>query len=808
MGTDDGSMSFLPVPPSLAVRDRNPAEPWQMRLPAGFAVENDPPVRRILLHERVIGIYPVDDVAQERFFLLQVLGQGLLTASALAQAWGLHRNTLRNWAWRHQCFGLDGLVDGRLPARREALEAILRTTQELIAQQPRLSALGLGQALQQRGVGPLPRSTLRWLRVVAFGPKPLTLDLATVAESPTAPETSPAPQAGEPVADDVALTPAGTPADDNPLPPSVAPAQPQDDDRDGDGGASPPAAPESAATAGTAAPGAGQASAPPGHGAEQVELATVGVGVTLQGAPAATGRTLRHAGLALALPALQQLLDPLEPHLEQAWGTQRGYYRPRHLLDSFLLYLLADYRNPEQTKAAPARDFGPLLGRSRAPACGTLRRRLPPMAAQTELVVQLQRQLALRYLRLGWVQLGWWLVDGHFSPYFGQAEMAKTWWPQRRCPQRGYVQDWVHDQRGRPLWMHLTQGFEVFADQLPLLGRTISDLLAEAGQADVAIIVFDRGGYSSNVFTGLNAQGTGWVTWLKGAKHQPAAAFTAQGQVPGGAGQPPRTVYYTRGTHRVEGCNDHVPAIFWHDGDPQHQVALLSNLDQRQPGVWSPLQVIAMLTGRWTQENSFKTQTHDLDLDWTNGYAHEPCADTPVPAPRVRQWKRRLGERVNQLRRLMDRGTPRTPPAAARYRRRLGTTQGQITRLQGLLHRTPPTIPYKELGRPATAQLHVGRGTFFPVLRAAAHHLRLQLRDGIAAIFPDHREHDKVLRVLLHTPGRWVHGPDTDWVIYERPQLRRYAAAFSCMLDRANAQRPHAPGRPDHPLRFALENNR
>lgn len=129
-----------------------------------------------------------------------------------------------------------------------------------------------------------------------------------------------------------------------------------------------------------------------------------------------------------------------------------------------------------------------------------------------------------------------------------------------------------------------------------------------------------------------------------------------------------------------------------------------------------------------------------------------------------------------------------------------------MTRLQRRIATAPATIPYRDTGGAATAQLQPGRGTFFPVLRALAYHLRLQLRDGIAAGFTDYRERDKALRVLLHTPARWVHTPDADWVILKHAPIPRYDRAIARLIDDCNALRPHAPGQPSRPLRFALEN--
>ena len=211
-------------------------------------------------------------------------------------------------------------------------------------------------------------------------------------------------------------------------------------------------------------------------------------------------------------------------------------------------------------------------------------------------------------------------------------------------PHPGHFQQWVHDRNGRPLWMHFTQGFELFADQLPVIAESLQALTGER-----PVLVFDRGGYRAPAFTALNAKGAGWVTWLKGAKPLVPSAFTETGVLPQRRpGAPERTVHYVTTTHAVTGCHAHIAAIHRHEGDPRHQVALLTNLDCSQPERFRPLELIAMLDGRWAQENSFKAQEQHVDLGWTNGYVHEPSAATPVPNPRVRQLRRRIAEHTGQ----------------------------------------------------------------------------------------------------------------------------------------------------------------
>jgi len=808
-------LKFLPIPLTVSIGQLNPQRRWRVSLANGLHVENVPPWRLILVGDRTVACYPVADEVQERLALVALVAQGWMSAAAWAAAWGLHRNTLSNWAWRYRHFGLDGLCEGLLP-ERPRLQAIVSAGQELVAAQPGvgLTVAALEQELGRRELGGLPRRALQWLS-----------GELTAARSSSGDGQAPRPKAG----------------------PGLLPADP---DPSGDGDQARPSpssadqeSPQSAVEtedAAKAVTAQDSAPVPDGPAATRTDAVRSLASTDHESPPAAVGTedgakaetplasapvpdgpaptllvpprpsavdvSLREAGVALILPEAQTLLEPLAPFLEAHYGERPWYYRPLDMVLAFIFYVVLGFQNPEQVKAAPTLDFGPLLGRRRGPACITLRRRLPPLAENLALVEELQRRLAEAYLRLGWVVPGWWLLDGHFSPYLGQQEWGKGWWPQRRMPQKGYCQDWIHDRRGRPLWMHVTQGFELFADQIPIVADGLQEVLTAADVAEPLLLVFDRGGYNSEVFRSLNARGVGWVTWLKGGVVLGPEAFTETCELPPSRpGEPARTVHYACYTHRVQGCHDAVAAIAWHFGDAAHPVALLHNTDRCQPDRWSAPQLIAMLEGRWSQENGFKAMTQQVDVDWTNGYVHEPCAQTPVPNPESRRLRAKLAERTAQVRRAVNKPTPRQPAAAARYRRRLGTLRGQVTLLTRRVAQTPATVAYSTLGRRATTQLRPGRGLLFPVLRAAAYHLRLQLHDHIAAVFPDYREQDKVLRVLLHTPGRYARTADGDWLVFQRPHLPRYAAAMAAILTVINTHPPHAPGCPGRQLHFALE---
>jgi hypothetical protein len=245
---------------------------------------------------------------------------------------------------------------------------------------------------------------------------------------------------------------------------------------------------------------------------------------------------------------------------------------------------------------------------------------------------------------------------------------------------------------------------------------------------------------------------------------------------------------------RQRGCPTPIPAIVWHEGDRQQQVGLLTNVDHLYPGRWTAPELITLLRGRWAQENAFKAMRQKTDGHWTGGYVHEPAAETPVPNPRTKRWHQRLAFRTAQLRRAMDRlDAARDPRAERAWHRRVVALQAQVRRLQRQLARTPATVPYGSVGHRATTALHRGRGLLGPVLRAAAYHIRLLLRDAIARFLPDHREWDKALRGLLHTPGVYRAGAGGDWVVLQRPQLPHRARVLSGWWTWSTPTRP-TPG--------------
>ncbi len=433
-----GELAFLPVPLEMPIGRMNPGKRWRVALAHGLWVENAPPWRLIVLGEKTVACYAVGNTVQERLALVQLVAQGWMPATAWAAAFGLHRNSLGNWTWRYRYFGLDGLRDDALPSR-EQLRPVVTAAQDLAADQAgRVTSARLREELELRRLPALPPEALHelLLRVNAEAaaragrPQARGMDIdwtedseaACSSESP--PDAAGGPSGGAPPLDPDGGgggggAPAGAgrgggdpPQDAADIEP--APLTPDDERGAADGGAATAVEMEAGEEPTGAEASTQQARA----------LVPLPADLLAPPPPSADDVALREAGVALVLPAAQALLDPLEPFLEAHWGDRPWYYRPLDMVLAFMLYIISDFQNPEQVKAAPTRDFGPLLGRRRGPACITLRRRLPALAAHLPLAEALQQRLAEAYLRLGWVVPGWWLLDGHFSPFMPSSPLC------------------------------------------------------------------------------------------------------------------------------------------------------------------------------------------------------------------------------------------------------------------------------------------------------------------------------------------------------------------------------------------------
>ena len=517
-------------------------------------------------------------------------------------------------------------------------------------------------------------------------------------------------------------------------------------------------------------------------------------------------RTSRYAGALLLCAALAQVdLWGVFRQLAATVGPARQYGWAQTVAVLVWGFALR-FRSIEDLKHVLRADFGVLLGTSQAPTVLALRQRIQALVESVD-PAAVSRALFQRYLALEPVWEGFYYVDGHFCPYYGEHPTPKGWHPQRRLAIPGHTDVYIHDARGRALFF--------FSQPLnDSLGRALPTAVAEIRQAHGPgpfTLVFDRGGFSADAFRFLNAEGLGFITYLKGRKARrrfPAARF----QRGWFAFEDQRHVYrlFEKRT-RVGRAGTMRTIVFL--GDDDQQIPVLTNVADAKPA-----KVIHGLRLRWRQENSFKFLTEHYAIDQIIQYGADPeTQDRQVLNPKRKALKdeiRRVTQEIQtleaQLGRALEANEERRRPTArglkiahGRLRRTIAQRQQALARLEHRLRRTPSHIDAAAVGK-TRSLLREDRRLVVNTIKLAAQNAERLSALRFNQYYRSSKDVWSVFRALLHLPGT-VRPTDADHleVCLQRPDAPKIARALECLLGDLNQDQARLLG--DGPiLHFTL----
>jgi DNA-binding CsgD family transcriptional regulator len=327
------------------------------------------------------------------------------------------------------------------------------------------------------------------------------------------------------------------------------------------------------------------------------------------------------AGVLLTLPVLvssgvfvcaQNIYGSLGP----------AFYGLRTSLLTLLLMALWRIKRPEGLKEYSPADLGRVLGLDRAPEVKTLRRKLARLAAAGR-AAQFGQALAHQRVNLRGAALGFLYVDGHVRVYHGQHALPKAHVARMRISLPATSDYWVNDMAGDPLFVITA---EANAGLVKMLPGILHQVRALVGQRRVTV-VFDRGGYSPNLFQQMLAAGFDLLTYRKGRYPRiPRKRFQERRTRREG-----RTITYVladqevrllRGQLRLRQVTRRM--------DNGHQTPILTSRRDL-----AAAQVAYRMFDRWRQENFFKYLREEYALDALVEYAavpDDPTREVPNPA--------------------------------------------------------------------------------------------------------------------------------------------------------------------------------
>src|SRR5262245_33805414 len=223
------------------------------------------------------------------------------------------------------------------------------------------------------------------------------------------------------------------------------------------------------------------------------------------------GSSVPGVGVLLALPCLVESgLLLISRKLYGDMGP--AFYGLRTTLLTLLLMALLRIKRPEHLKEKDPAAFGRLLGLDRAPEVKTLRRRLTRLAAQHR-AEQLGAELARVRVNQRGHLMGFLYVDGHVRAYHGERPISSNAYVARRHLAMPASTDyWINDSSGDPLLVITGEVDAALTKAMPRLLREVREVVGERR----VTIVFDRGGWSPQLFAEMIKNGFDVLTYRKG----------------------------------------------------------------------------------------------------------------------------------------------------------------------------------------------------------------------------------------------------------------------------------------------------
>jgi hypothetical protein len=352
--------------------------------------------------------------------------------------------------------------------------------------------------------------------------------------------------------------------------------------------------------------------APLGYGTTRVMdrlLASCGL-LSAAGLEFAAADDVPLAGVLCALPAL--LTEGLLLHTCAFYSLPPGYYP----LESIFLYLallaLVRCRSLEQTRYQAPAEWGRMLGLDRLPEVKTLRDKIALLCAQAGRAAQWQSRLAKEWIE-GAVEgpdLGLFYIDGHVRVYHGGlTPLPRRYVARQRLCLRGTTDYWVNGLGGAPILI-VTQPINsglIAALRTDLVPQLLAMMPTAPAGAPRFTVVFDREGYSPELFSELKAHDIAILTYHKfPSEPWPQAEFVAH-RVHRHSGEIVTRFLAERGTCLSNGLWVREVRVL---GTDAHQTSILTTHPQLDLPV-----VAAQMTDRWTQENFLKYMRENFGLD-------------------------------------------------------------------------------------------------------------------------------------------------------------------------------------------------
>lgn len=465
----------------------------------------------------------------------------------------------------------------------------------------------------------------------------------------------------------------------------------------------------------------------------------------------------------------------------------------RETLLTIILLAFLRCRSVEDYKSLEKRRLGLFWEGCRGMDLRTLRRKLSLLSFGKKALSLLTR-LAQRYQEIGLVQCGVLYFDGHFSPYYGERNLHKGFFTKRRLAVAGQNQFFLNDTNGRPIFFWLKPADKTLLKVMPDICRQIKELTGQ----ERFTIVFDRGGFSSKLFSSLDKdEKITFITYLRGYKGRVApSAFNRY------------TIEYRRRKEQAE-----LAELGYIGMSPQHYRLVVRKKGEKQTFILTNdfertiVRIATLMFNRWSQENFIKYMVREYHLDSLLSYlAEESCEVIMVTNPAIaenRRIKKELEKELQQIEHFLAEKftvsrkraqSKRMAQKIHKSQQRTAEIRETIKRLNAQHQKMAKKIPASQLGdNRAREILYQEKKMLVDSLKLLAYNAEEWLLDILAKKYNDFRDFRRVLLLIMRQPGTIQRIDDRVVIQLHSLHNPRYQRAAEYLCDQINQMKIPAP---------------
>lgn len=386
-------------------------------------------------------------------------------------------------------------------------------------------------------------------------------------------------------------------------------------------------------------------------------------------------------------------------------------------------------------------------------------------------------------------------IDNHLRPYTGKHVVRKGWRMQDRRVRPGVSDYYVHDSDGRPLFRIDVPSH----DSLPMwMMPIVNQLRLVVGEEDRLLLAFDRGGAHPEAMALLREAGCEFVTYER-APYPKLAATKFTSQITFGEGKDAETIRFVESSRRnLKRGRGRVRRISVLDPE-DHQINILAS------STLPAERLIAIMRGRWGQENAFKHGNERWGLNHLDGrkvVPVDPDDIMPNPARRRLDVARRAasvreGDARNRLARLEDRGVDPEDPRYAAFREMIEAAIADEEEIDALRPSIPKHARVRDTELAGKLMKHDGqRKLMLDTIRIACANAESDLAQILARGMKRPREAKKLLSNVLRAPAKVRVGTSSISVDLAPAATAAEAEAISMFLAEVSRLRLRLPGDP------------